>query len=183
MIRIIKAINRRIKMRTDPVAYARSLGVRVGHDCRLDLAPDTFGSEPYLISIGNHVTIAPNVKFINHDGGVWVFRKDHPDIDVVAPIVICDNVFIGMNCILLPGITIGANSVVGAGSIVTRDVEPGSVVVGAPAKRIKSVDDYWERVRPKAMMIRGLSPDEKRRHLENLFQEKMAEGAASSHPA
>lgn len=173
MIRIINAIIRRIKMRTDPAAYARALGVRVGDDCRLDLAPDTFGSEPYLITIGNHVTLAPGVKFMNHDGGVWVFRKEHPNIDVIAPIVIRDNVFVGMYSIILPGVTIGENSVVGAGSIVTRDVEPGSLVVGIPARRLKSIDEYWEGVSRKAMQIRNLAPEEKRRYLENHFSGKL----------
>ena len=44
--------------------------------------------------IGNHVTISGNVQFVNHDGGVWVFREKEPDIDVFGPIVIGNNVFI-----------------------------------------------------------------------------------------
>ena len=63
-------------MKRDPVDFARRLGVRVGHGCRfLGLKLGTFGTEPYLIKIGDHVTLTYGVKFINHDGGVWVFRE------------------------------------------------------------------------------------------------------------
>lgn len=63
-------LRRRLLLARDPVAYARSLGVSVGLDCRLlDLNPGAFGSEPYLISIGNHVTLTSGVKFVHMTGG------------------------------------------------------------------------------------------------------------------
>jgi hypothetical protein len=67
----------------DPVAYARSIGVRIGNNCRLIGTDDrTFESEPFLIDIGDHVTVAGGVKFVNHDRGVWVFRGDEGAVDV-----------------------------------------------------------------------------------------------------
>ena len=67
----------RFLIASDPVSYARRIGVRVGRDCRLiGIDRATFGSEPYLVSIGDHGTITDGVRFITHDGGVWVFRKE-----------------------------------------------------------------------------------------------------------
>ncbi|MGY1601159.1 acyltransferase [Geodermatophilus sp. SYSU D00815] len=135
----------------------------VGADCRfLGVERGTFGSEPYLITVGNHVTLT-GVRMVTHDGGVWVLREKYPDIDVVGRIVIGDNVFVGLGVIVLPGVTIGANSIVAAGSVVTRDVPPGSVVAGTPAKVIRTVAEYEQRVLPRAVHVRGLPPEEKRR--------------------
>ncbi len=130
----------------------------------LDLAL-SFGSEPYLITIGSHVTITGGVQFITHDGGVWVFRPEEPDIDVFGSIVVGDNVFIGYGAILMPGVKIGSNSVVGAGAIVTRDVLDNVVVVGCPAKVIMSKDEYYESFKDRKENIRSYSPADKRKYL------------------
>jgi acetyltransferase-like isoleucine patch superfamily enzyme len=169
--RIIRRLVDEWRLEFDRVGYARSIGVQVGKDCRfLGLSRGCFGSEPYLIKIGDHVTITFGVRFITHDGGVWVFRDREPDIDVIAPIVVGNNVFIGINSIVLPGVTIGDNVVIGAGSVVTRDVEPNQVVIGAPARPLRTLDEYWERVQREAFYIRSLSHGEKRRHLEERFR-------------
>lgn len=120
-------------------------GLQIADDCRLMGMPD-FGSEPWLISIGRHVTITGNVTFINHDGGTWVFRDQERYREVIryGRITIRDNCFIGKGATLMPGITIGPDSVVAAGSIVTRDVPPGTIVAGVPAKVIKTVEAYAE---------------------------------------
>lgn len=154
------------KLNRDPVGFARTLGVRTGENCRLlGITLDTFGSEPYLITLGKHVTVTSGVKFVTHDGGVWVFRDEDRDIDVFGPIVVEDNVFIGFNSIILPGVRIGHDSVIGAGSVVTRSVPPRSVAAGVPAKVIKSLSEYQDEVNMTAMHIRSLPPAEKRRLL------------------
>jgi acetyltransferase-like isoleucine patch superfamily enzyme len=135
----------------------------------LGLKTGTFGSEPYLISLGDHVTVTSGVRFVTHDGGVWVFREKHPDIDFFGPIAVGSNVFIGINAIIMPGVTIGSNSVIGAGSIVTRDIPPGSVAAGVPAKVIRSTDDYQEKVLPHAMHIRSKPTAEKKQILLQHF--------------
>lgn len=154
-----------------PVVAARRLGVTVGENCRfISTTSATFGSEPYLIKIGEHVTITAGVRFLTHDGGVWVFRQELPEIDLIRPICIGDNVFIGLNSTILPGVTIGDNVVVAAGSIVTRDVPDNSVWGGVPAKFIKSLDDYRKSVELEAIPTKVLSAFEKQQFLLSRFK-------------
>lgn len=121
-------------------------GLKIGDNVRIMRNPD-FGSEPYLISIGNHVTISGNVSFVNHDGGTWVFREQEGYRDVMKKgrITIHDNCFIGRNSLILPNVSIGPDSVVAAGAIVTKDVPPNTVVAGVPAKPIMSVKEYADK--------------------------------------
>ena len=66
---------------------------------------------------------------------------------------IVDNVFIGLGAIIMPGVRIGSNSIVAAGSVVTKDVPPNSVVGGNPAKVISSFDALMEKRRAEAMRL------------------------------
>jgi acetyltransferase-like isoleucine patch superfamily enzyme len=142
----------------------------VGGNCRLiGLTPGTFGTEPYLIELGSHVTITHGAKFITHDGGVWIFREEYPDIDVIAPITIGSNVFVGVNAIIMPGVTIGDNCVIGAGAVVTRDIPSNSVAAGVPARCICPVDEYKARVMRKALYIRTLPEPQKQTLLKTRF--------------
>jgi acetyltransferase-like isoleucine patch superfamily enzyme len=161
-----KKIVTKYSIQRDPIGYARSIGVQIGENCRLlAVTPDTFGSEPFLIKLGNHVSVTGGVKFITHDGGVWVFRDKEPDIELFAPIVVKDNVFIGLNCMILPGVTIGENSIIGAGAIVTKDVPSGSVVVGVPGRVLCTIDEYYKKMKPDSFRIRDQRQSEKRQIL------------------
>ena len=60
-------------------------------------------------------------------------------------IEICDNVFIGVNCTVLGNVRIGPNVIVSANSLVNKDLEPGGIYGGVPAKRIGDFDDFWEK--------------------------------------
>ena len=125
---------------------AIKLGLRVGKDLRISGRP-FFGGEPYLISIGDHVTISFNVSFINHDGATWVFR-DRPEyqgLQRFGRIDIGDNVFVGANTTILPGVTIGSNVVVGAGSVVTKDLPSDGVYAGVPARFVCTIEEYTRR--------------------------------------
>jgi acetyltransferase-like isoleucine patch superfamily enzyme len=124
----------------------RRQGLQIADDCRLVNLPD-FGSEPYLISIGRHVTITARVTFITHDGGTWVFRglQGYDHVIKYGRITIYDNCFIGYGTIIMPGVSIGPNTVVAAGSVVTKDVPPDTVFGGVPAKFIMSMQDYKAR--------------------------------------
>ena len=74
-------------------------------------------------------------------------RPEYRGVSRFGAIRILDNCFIGARAIILPGVTIGPNSVVGAGAVVTKDVPPGEVHAGNPARFITTVDDYAERSR------------------------------------
>ena len=115
-----------------------------GSNCRFYVLD--FGTEPYLISFGNNVELASDVKLVTHNDAVSVFRKmtDY-SIDDVGTIEIGDNVFVGTRAILLPNIKIGSNVIIGAGAIVNKDVCDGSIVAGVPARQIGKVDDWIEK--------------------------------------
>lgn len=129
-----------------PVKYAKERGVIIGEGPRFADLPD-FGSEPYLVSLGNRVTISCDVVFITHDGATWLFRDQPKYKNVIkfGKIVVKDNCFIGARVTILPGVTIGPNSIVAVGSVVTKDVMPNSVYGGVPAKYICTLDEYAEK--------------------------------------
>lgn len=128
------------------VVAARRKGARVGDGCRIYTRD--FGSEPFLITIGDRVTITSRVRILTHDGSTWLVRNENGTrYQRYAPVSIGDNVFVGVDSIILPGVTIGSNVVVGAGSVVTKDVPDNTVVAGNPARRLTSFDAFQERVR------------------------------------
>lgn len=146
---------------------AKRSGMKIGSDCRV--YSYNFGSEPYLISIGDHVTISSNVQFVTHDGGVWVFREIEPEIEITAPIKIGNNVFIGLGAIILPGTTIEDDVVIGAGSVVKGHITKKSVYAGIPAKRIAGLDDYRMRL-TNIEMIQSMTPPKKRKFYIDKFK-------------
>jgi acetyltransferase-like isoleucine patch superfamily enzyme len=128
----------------DNIAYGRYLGTKIGKDCRI--YTKDFGSEPWLIEIGNHVTITSGVRFINHDGSTWLIGDEKGRRQIFKRIIIGNNVFVGVNSIILPGVKIDDNVVIAAGSVLTKSVPAGSMVGGNPAKIIGSFDTYKKRV-------------------------------------
>ena len=128
------------------LARLKKQGLQIADDCRLEGMP-FFGSEPYLISIGKHVTISGRVAFLTHDGGTWVFRGQprYQKVRKFGRITIHDNCFIGYRAILMPGVSVGPNSVVAAGALVTKDVPPNSVAAGVPARVLGTVEQYAEK--------------------------------------
>lgn len=120
------------------VAYARKVGVTVGNGCRIYTSQ--FGSDPELIEIGNKVTLTHGVNFLTHDGSTWLFRDENGRRYLYNKIVIGSEVFIGINSILMPGVQIGNNVIIGAGSVVTKSVPDGWVVAGNPARKIAEFD-------------------------------------------
>jgi len=114
------------------INYLRKLGVNIGESCRIRTM--SFSTEPYLIEIGNHTAVAAGTQFITHDGATWVFEDDVEGGGIFGKIVIGNNVFIGINCILLSNTTIGDNCIVGAGSVVRGYFPENSVIAGNPAQ-------------------------------------------------
>jgi len=132
--------------------YRTYFGVKIGNNVRFTGKPD-WGSEPYLIEIGNNVTITQDVTFITHDGGVGLFRKEYPGINILGKIKIGNNVFIGARSTILPGVSIGNNVVIAAGSVVVKNIPDNVVIGGVPAKIIKSIDEYKNKALKNAVFI------------------------------
>lgn len=121
------------------VNFLRWYGVKIGDNCCIYTY--NFGSEPYLIEIGNHVQITAGVKFFTHGGG-WVMREEYPDFDCFGKIKVGNNVYIGNNALIMPGVTIGNNVVIGAGTVVTKSIPDNSVVVGNPGRIIGDIETF-----------------------------------------
>lgn len=125
----------------------------MGNNCYFH--PYWMPSDPKMIFIHNNVKIASGVTFINHDiANAMLNIKNHTKIFqyYVQPIEIFDNVMIGSNTIILPGKKIGANYIVGAGTVVSKDIPEGTVAAGNPVKVIGSFDDF-ERKRKQTTEI------------------------------
>jgi len=157
------------KIKSDPKEMAKYLkrkGLNIGSDC--EVFPDvSFGSEPYLIKLGDKVKITSGVRFITHDGGIYVLRNiNHaPNLDLIGRIIVGNNVFIGINSIILPNVTIGDNCIIGAGSVVSKSIPRDSFAVGVPARVIKSLDKYYADKENSIDYTKNMSPVEKRRYL------------------
>lgn len=130
--------------------YAISQGAKMGDNVRI-MRGVSFGSEPYLIELGSNITISNNVELITHDGGTWAFRDmpEYSDVIKYGRIKIGDHTFIGAHSIIMPGVSIGKRCVIGAGSVVTKDIPDGSVACGSPAKVIKTTIEYAEQSKAK----------------------------------
>lgn len=158
---LIRGLRHRLEMRRYDdftiAEYFRRLGASIGEDCRILVRE--IGTEPYLIHIGRHVTVSTNVTFVTHDGGTWVFTEEYPSLQRFGPIHIEDNCFIGTSAVLMPGVRVGPNAIVGAGSVVTKDVPPNTVVAGVPARKVMDLEEYkrkclerWQHQRPPGYM-------------------------------
>ena len=168
--RLFGAVQREVALRRDPIAWARGLGVHVGERCRLlGVSAATFGSEPYLITLGDHVTVTGDVRFVTHDGAIWVFRDELPDADLVAPIQIGNNVFIGSGALLLPGTVVGDNCIIAARAVVKGTVPPNTVVGGVPARRLMQTSEYLEKNVGQVIPTKGMNEAQKRSHLTAIF--------------
>lgn len=150
-----------VSKRFFPIWYAKKLGVKVGKNCRLINV--NYSTEPYLISIGDHVS-ATFCHFETHDGGVWVFRNELPQLDIVRKIKVGNNVFIGYGTLILPGAKIGNNVVIGAQSVVSGFIPDNVVVAGVPARVIKTIDSYKEKVVSQGENTARLSAKEKKNY-------------------
>ncbi|MDC9511493.1 acyltransferase [Pseudoalteromonas sp. Angola-4] len=147
---LAKKVYRKLKEKLVEVLKGRDQlalykGVKLGTGCRIYITD--WGSEPFLISIGDNVTITSGVKFLTHDGATCLVKNSSGvRYQKYLPIQIGDNVFIGVNTIIMPGVTIGNNVIVAAGSVVSKSVEAGSVVGGVPARNISSFDIYASKI-------------------------------------
>lgn len=110
--------------------------VIIGDHTRIGLHNTIIGP----VTIGNHVNLAQGITVtaLNHNFSDAEKRIDEQGVNT-TPVVIEDDIWIGANAVILPGVTIGSHSVVAAGSVVTKDVPPHSLVAGVPAKIIRQI--------------------------------------------
>ena len=94
------------------------------------------------IKIGNNVLIAPNVLIMDSDFHIpWPVKdRNQFSIELDKSVEICDNVWIGARSVILKGVTIGCNSIIAAGTVVTKDVPANALAAGNPAKIIKKYE-------------------------------------------
>lgn len=121
--------------REEKINYLRKKGVKIGQDC--EIRTMLFSTEPYLIEIGNKVRIASGTQFITHDGSIRSFH-DELKGGIFGKIKVGNNVFIGINCIILLNTTIGDNCIIGAGSVVRGQFPENSIIIGNPAKVVSN---------------------------------------------
>ncbi|MCB2216845.1 MAG: hypothetical protein KQH59_12300 [Desulfobulbaceae bacterium] len=142
ILRIAKFLN-------DPGHYYSNVenlkrnGMKIGNNVQILHGTILDSSRPFLIEIGNNVTFAPRCHILTHDASMELFLKKTR----IGKVKIFDNCFIGAGTIILPGVSIGPNSIVGAGSVVSRDVPANSVAVGNPVHVVSRIDEFLERHR------------------------------------
>lgn len=152
------------------IKLSRKIGVKIGSDCQvLDNPYKVFGSEPWLIKIGNHVDITNGARFVNHEAGVWLLRgiaEEFKKIDTFKPIVVGDNVMIGLNALIMPGVTIGNNVIIAAHSVVSENVPDNVVIGGNPARVICSFDRFAENFKNRELFpTKGMTQKQKKEYL------------------
>ena len=121
------------------VVLYRAMGMKIGRDVFIGFQVEFDTNFTELIEIGNAVTISHNCVIASHmaTSADTPVKKFYPDMS--APVRIRDGAWICIGATLLPGVTVGENAVVAAGAVVNRDVEPGMVVAGVPAKPVKKL--------------------------------------------
>lgn len=150
LLRAASALIRQIRqLGSSPLDRARTDGLLVGEGSRVFMSD--FGSEPWLIEIGNQTTISTGVKLLTHDGATCLAADEDGRRYLYGRIKVGDRCFIGANAVVLPGVTIGDDVIVGAGSVVTRSVDPGQVVAGNPARPVGTSGsriEHWLKTAP-----------------------------------
>ena len=102
-------------------------------------------TDPKYVRLGNNVRLSGCTIF-GHDGTVNMINRAYGlNLDRVGGVDIRDNVFIGHQALVMPGVTIGPNAIVAAGAVVTSNVEPHSVYGGVPARRLGGIDELIQR--------------------------------------
>jgi len=131
------------------------VGLKVFPDAQLEIGDDSVIGYLNLFSvaksvrIGKHCVFAGEVKILDNNSHSLDFEQRRVNAalrpDEVAPVVIEDDVWLGANCTVLKGVTIGQGSVVAAGAVVTRSVPPFTVAAGNPARIIKQIEPHFSR--------------------------------------
>ena len=165
---VINKMRKEFMSKEKYISYLRKKGLTVGNNCDISKSAN-FGSELWLIKIGNNTRITQRVQFITHDGGLWTLRKmgliDEKEVKY-GNIVIGDNCNISWDVTIMPNVKIGNNCVIAAGAIVTKNVPDGEVWGGIPAKKIETIEEYYEKIKNNTFPTNGMSIKEKKEYLQ-----------------
>ena len=140
-----------LRERYDSVSYSKFLrkkGVDIGENI-LFIKPKSINidlTRPFMISIGCNSVIGANVTILTHDFSWGVIKNLTGEImGNCKAVVIEECVFIGWNTMILGGVTIGHHSIIGAGSVVTKNIPANEVWAGNPARKICTIDEYYQK--------------------------------------
>jgi len=121
---------------TSRVLYYKN--ITVGNMCAPGLSGGNYIQGRGGIILGHNVRLGPNTGLISSNHNL----ADYDVWDKTRPLRIGDNVWVGMNCVIMPGVEIGSNVVIAANSVVTKDIPANSIAAGAPCKVIKKKESY-----------------------------------------
>jgi acetyltransferase-like isoleucine patch superfamily enzyme len=168
---VLWGLLRKLRTRTNAqrIRELRRMGVKIGESCRIVTLQ--FSTEPYLVEIGDNVVIAGGVQLITHEGFARMIRYKYPGIQVFGRIRIGSGTMIGLNSILLPGVEIGRNCLIGAGSVVRGTIPDNSLVVGNPGKVVGRASLMLAKLAssPQRLDLFNASSPERRRRIEEHF--------------
>ncbi len=114
-------------------------GLHIGKNVTIATTASIDDEYCYLIIIGNNCTISNHVRILAHDATTFKFTEGYTRIGKVE---IKDNCYFGENVLILPGVTVGPNVLVAAGSVVNKDIPPNSCVAGVPARFYGKFDEF-----------------------------------------
>ena len=147
---------------TEWAAYLKQRDVLYGMGEHCSIQTNVTFTDPKYVRLGNNVRLSGCTLF-GHDGSINMINRAYGcTIDRVGKIDLRDNVFVGHNAIVLPGVSIGPNAIVASGAVVSRDVPENAVVGGIPGKRICSLDEMVERMQTQSAELPWIGLIEKR---------------------
>ncbi|MCB9411278.1 MAG: acyltransferase [Actinobacteria bacterium] len=154
----------------DPVQFARGLGVQVGEGVKFyGVSRGMFGSEPWMVSLGDRVYVTSGVLFVTHDGGTLVLRHEEPTLEWTAPISVGNDVYIGVRSIIMPGVSIGDRVIIGANSVITKSVPNDCVVAGVPGRVVRNYSEYRDAMNEKSLNCGHLTGDDKAQVIARMY--------------
>jgi len=126
------------------IFFNRLRGVKIGRRVWVGVGT-ILGNHPFLVTIKDNVIISPGAKILTHDTSFTVVGGK----DLAAEVIIGNNVQIGENAIILPGIVVGDRVIIGAGAVVNHDIPEGQIAAGVPARIIRTTEEGLARLQEK----------------------------------